>query len=69
MDESYPASAKIYQFPIRHRAVRDKRRQGEARISNDRFCLRAGEAVVDDNWYHEAAIQAAMQDAKPPREH
>ncbi|MGZ5874872.1 MAG: DUF2735 domain-containing protein [Bradyrhizobium sp.] len=57
-------SAKIYQFPAGGRAALGGRRVEETKAATDPGSLRVSDAVCGGAWYHEAAIQ----DAKPPRE-
>jgi hypothetical protein len=54
----YGGSAKIYQFPVRARAVTGGHRD-ELKPSVDVASSRVAKAAVGSGWYHEAAIQEA----------
>ena len=49
---SYQGTAKIYQFPVRARAATPYHRDGAEPQSQ-----RTGDAVLDQCWYHDAAIK------------
>ena len=51
---SYQGTAKIYQFPVRAQAAAQHRREGAAPQPQ-----RMSEAVLDQCWYHDAAIKQA----------
>ena len=57
-------SAKIYQFPAGGRAALGGRRYGEARTALE-LAAQVKTASCSDSWYH----QAAIDDAKPGRDH
>ena len=61
-------SAKIYQFPAGGRAAFGVRRLEETKASTDPGPLRVSEAACGGSWYHEAAIEAAIQESNPVRE-
>jgi hypothetical protein len=52
---TYPASAKIYHFPLRSRRTPADHREGAGAII-ERVSQRICEAAMGDCWYHEAAI-------------
>jgi hypothetical protein len=58
-------SAKIYQFPTGGRAALGGRRYGETRTAVSELVAPVNFADSSDSWYHAAAIQ----DAKPGRDH
>jgi hypothetical protein len=58
-------SAKIYQFPPGGRAALGGGRYEETKQSAEQSSSRVNEAALSGSWYHEAAIQAAMQESKP----
>ena len=58
-------SAKIYQFPPGGRAALGGRRYEETKQAAEAGPSRVNEAVFSGSWYHEAAIQAEMQESKP----
>ncbi len=58
-------SAKIYQFPVGGRAALAGRRYGETQPSTEFAAPPVNLADCSDSWYH----QAAIEDAKPGREH
>ncbi|KJC36126.1 glutamine synthetase [Bradyrhizobium sp. LTSP885] len=55
-------SAKIYQFPAGGRAALSGRRYGDARTA---LAAQVETSNCSDSWYH----QAAIEDAKPGRDH
>jgi hypothetical protein len=57
-------SARIYQFPTGGRAALGQRRQDPTKVS-DPACSYVSEAAGGDGWYHEAAINTAMQASDP----
>ncbi|WGR92353.1 DUF2735 domain-containing protein [Bradyrhizobium sp. ISRA443] len=57
-------SAKIYQFPAGGRAALGGRRYGEVQMSLE-LAAKVETAMCSDSWYH----QAAIDDAKPGRDH
>jgi len=57
-------SAKIYQFPAGGRAALGGRRYGEMRSALE-FEAQLNTSNCSDSWYH----QAAIEDAKPTRDH
>ncbi|WGS17649.1 MULTISPECIES: DUF2735 domain-containing protein [unclassified Bradyrhizobium] len=57
-------SAKIYQFPAGGRAALGGRRYGEVQMSLE-LAAQVETAMCSDSWYH----QAAIDDAKPGRDH
>ena len=58
-------SAKIYQFPAGGRAALGGRRYGETKPVTEFAASQANKADCSDSWYH----QAAIDDAKPVRDH
>jgi hypothetical protein len=58
-------SAKIYQFPPGGRAALGGHRYGETKPTAEASSPHVDTAALSGSWYHEAAIQAAMQDTKP----
>ena len=61
---SSQGSAKIYQFPAGGRAALGGRRYSDAK-ADLAAAPRMNEALCSDSWYH----QAAIEDAKPVRDH
>lgn len=57
-------SAKIYQFPSGGRAALGGRRYGDVRTALE-FAAQLETSLCSDSWYH----QAAIEDAKPSRDH
>ena len=57
-------SAKIYQFPAGGRAALGGRRYGDARTALE-LAAQVETSNCSDSWYH----QAAIEDAKPGRDH
>jgi len=57
-------SAKIYQFPAGGRAALGGRRYGETRSAFE-LAAQLETSSCSDSWYH----QAAIDDAKPSRDH
>ncbi|MES5482020.1 DUF2735 domain-containing protein [Bradyrhizobium sp. INPA03-11B] len=57
-------SATIYQFPAGGRAALGGRRYGEARTVRD-LAAEVETSACSESWYH----QAAIDDAKPSRDH
>ncbi|MEN3348088.1 MAG: hypothetical protein V7632_1723 [Bradyrhizobium sp.] len=57
-------SAKIYQFPAGGRAALGGRRYGEARSALE-LAAQVETSICSESWYH----QAAIDDAKPSRDH
>lgn len=57
-------SAEIYQFPAGGRAALGGRRYGEVRTALE-LAAQVETASCSDSWYH----QAAIDDAKPGRDH
>jgi hypothetical protein len=51
-------SARIYQFPIRDRAVKASHREGQ-RVAD--LAARLPNTEFGSGWYHEAAVQEAEQ--------
>jgi hypothetical protein len=56
-------SAKIYQFPVRVRAMAGGHRE-QAKPVADHMSPRAANAAYGDGWYHEAAVQEAERAVK-----
>ena len=54
-------SAKIYQFPVRVRAVAGDHRDGSKPVPE--LTPRAAHVMFGSSWYHDAAIQDAEQDS------
>ncbi|EWY39397.1 hypothetical protein N825_06795 [Skermanella stibiiresistens SB22] len=50
------ASAKIYQFPVKHRAVTSGYLE-EAKSDMDASSSRFADAAFGGGWYHDAAVQ------------
>jgi hypothetical protein len=61
-------SAKIYQFPAGGRSALGGRRSEQTKPATDPDFSHVYEAGCGGSWYHEAAINAAMQEPKPGRE-
>ncbi|AUC96729.1 MULTISPECIES: DUF2735 domain-containing protein [Bradyrhizobium] len=57
-------SATIYQFPVGGRAALGGRRYGEARTAHE-LSAEVETSACSESWYH----QAAIDDAKPSRDH
>jgi len=57
-------SATIYQFPAGGRAALGGRRYGEMRPAHD-LAAEVETSACSESWYH----QAAIEDAKPSRDH
>jgi hypothetical protein len=57
-------SAKIYQFPAGGRAALGGRRYSDARTALE-LAAQVETSSCSDSWYH----QAAIEDAKPGRDH
>ncbi|VIO75146.1 DUF2735 domain-containing protein [Bradyrhizobium ivorense] len=57
-------SAKIYQFPSGGRAALGGRRYGDARAALE-LAAQVETSICSESWYH----QAAIDDAKPGRDH
>jgi uncharacterized protein DUF2735 len=57
-------SAKIYQFPAGGRAALGGRRYNDARTTLE-LAAQVQTSSCNDSWYH----QAAIEDAKPGRDH
>ena len=53
-------SAKIYQFPVRVRAVAGDHRDGSKPVAEQ--SPRAAHVMFGSSWYHDAAIQDAEHD-------
>jgi hypothetical protein len=59
---TYPGTAKIYQFPVpSSRAVADRRLSAEAAVAamSQRIC-----DALDNCWYHDAAIRQSSVSTK-----
>jgi len=61
-------SAKIYQFPAGGRSVAGIRRLEEIKTAADLASSRVSEIAYGSSWYHQEAIDAAIQESKPVRE-
>jgi hypothetical protein len=68
---SYPGSAKIYQFPARARPALDSRREEPTEnltspnlASPDLASLRVAQAAFGSAWYHEEAVREAERAGK-----
>jgi hypothetical protein len=62
--EQMQGSATIYQFPTGGRAALGGRRYGEMRTARD-LAAAVETSACSESWYH----QAAIDDAKPSRDH
>ena len=61
-------SARIYQFPAGGRSGVTARRQNETQAQADLASAIVSEVDCSGSWYHQEAINAAMQEPKPGQE-
>ena len=61
-------SARIYQFPAGGRSALDGRRYEGTKSVADLASARVSEVDCSGGWYHQEAINAAMQEPKPGQE-
>ena len=56
---SHQGSAKIYQFPVRPRLIRNEAKPNETLTALDVASLRIASAAIGSAWYHEEAVREA----------
>ena len=61
-------SARIYQFPAGGRSALGGRRHEGTKSVADLASARVSEVDCSGGWYHQEAINAAMQEPKPGQE-